>query len=135
MMGPGWGFDFMFTLGPIIFVAIFVLMIATLLFRGIKYMKNATSKNESLFVRIVSKRTEVRGRTNSSPQQMTGNLNTTSMSHTYYYITLEFDNGTRKEYLDVNHLYGLVAEGDSGYAEVKGEWIVAFHRNMNHSQG
>ncbi|GIQ61915.1 hypothetical protein PACILC2_04830 [Paenibacillus cisolokensis] len=50
-------------------------------------------------------------------------------SRTDYYITLEFDNGERREYLDVRNLYGLVAEGDEGYAAVQGDWIVAFERN------
>jgi hypothetical protein len=54
-----------------------------------------------------------------------------SSSRTYYYITLEFDNGSRQEYLDVKNLYGLVAEGDVGYAAVQGDWIVAFERDVS----
>ncbi|MOA47284.1 hypothetical protein D3C78_1699050 [compost metagenome] len=52
-----------------------------------------------------------------------------SSSRTYYYITLEFDNGERCEYLDVKSIYGLVREGDTGYAATQGDWIVAFERN------
>jgi len=54
-------------------------------------------------------------------------------SRTYYYITLEFDNGTRREYLDVKNLFGLVAEGDTGYAATQGDWIVAFERSNSDS--
>ncbi|REK61938.1 MAG: hypothetical protein C6P35_16840 [Cohnella sp.] len=49
-------------------------------------------------------------------------------SRTYYYITLEFDNGDRREFLDTKGLYGLVAEGDKGYAAIQGDWLVAFER-------
>lgn len=58
-----------------------------------------------------------------------------SSSRTYYYITLEFDNGVRQEFLDVKNLYGLVAEGDAGYAAIQGDWIVAFERDMSQHQG
>jgi hypothetical protein len=32
--------------------------------------------------------------------------------------------------MDVKNLYGLVAEGDVGYAAIQGDWIVAFERNI-----
>ncbi|MNJ70654.1 hypothetical protein D3C77_671290 [compost metagenome] len=57
------------------------------------------------------------------------NLPHSSSSRTDYYITLEFDNGERREYLDVKELFGLVREGDVGYAAIQGDWIVAFERS------
>ncbi|MNE95561.1 hypothetical protein D3C80_1936640 [compost metagenome] len=61
------------------------------------------------------------------------NFGHSSSSRTYYYITLEFDNGERREYLDVKNIYGLIREGDTGYAATQGDWIVAFERSPGQS--
>jgi len=115
---------FMFSAVPVFIGIIFVAVIIMLIVNGAKYVKNATSTRESTFVRIVSKRMDVRHHSNMNDH------NNFSSSHTYYYITLEFENGERKEYLDVKNLYGLVAEGDEGYAAIQGDWIVAFERSI-----
>ncbi|GLX67715.1 DUF2500 domain-containing protein [Paenibacillus glycanilyticus] len=117
------GFDLMFTIVPIIIVIGFVIVIGTVVFRGIKYAKNATSPKESVFARVVSKRMDVRQNSHNHNGQISHS------SRTYYYITLEFDNGERQEFMDVKNLFGLVAEGDTGYAATQGEWIIAFQRN------
>lgn len=127
--GFGGGSDFMFTLVPIIIAIIFVVMIVGIIGSGVRYAKNARSPRETSFARIVSKRMDVR---HSTSQHGDNNMHSTS-SRTYYYITLEFDNGDRQEYLDVKNLYGLVAEGDTGYAAVQGDWIVAFERSTGGS--
>lgn len=131
MMSPdsfdGGGFGFMFTLVPLFIGIVFVIVIIGLISNGARYMKNARSPRSSAYARIVSKRTEVRGRTNHHHHD--GMMHTSNSSRTYYYITLEYDNGERKEYLDVKNLYGLVMEGDTGYAAVQGDWIVAFERD------
>ncbi|GIP13045.1 MULTISPECIES: DUF2500 domain-containing protein [Paenibacillus] len=125
--GFGGGFDFMFTLVPIFIGIIFVIVIVGLIGSGVKYVQNARSPRETRYARIVSKRMDVR---HSSSSHHGDNHMHSSSSRTYYYITLEFDNGQRVEYLDVKNLYGLVAEGDAGYAAVQGDWIVAFERDM-----
>lgn len=124
----GAGFDAMFTIVPILFVIVFAIVIVKMLMSGARYVRNASSPRESVYARVVAKRTEVRS-TTSHHSNGNGGVHPVSSSRTHYYITLEFDNGERKEYLDVKHLYGLVAEGDTGYAAVQGEWIVAFVRN------
>ncbi|MEF2967481.1 DUF2500 domain-containing protein [Paenibacillus sp. M1] len=125
----GGGFDFMFTLVPILIVIVFVIVIISVIGRGVRYAKNAGSPRTSHYARVVAKRMDLRHRTNHGPNNSVG-----SSSHTYYYITLEFENGERKEYLDVKNLYGLVVEGDTGYAAVQGDWIVAFERNIAQEQ-
>ena len=126
----GGGFDVMFNIFPILFGLVFVIIIITLIFGATKYFKNASSPKESVYARVVAKRTEVRSHSNHHHHMNDdGHMHTTHSSRTYYYITLEFDNGTRQEFLDVKNLYGLVAEGDTGYALTQGEWIVAFERN------
>ncbi len=123
---PGGG-DFLFELVPILIVIGFIVIIGIIVMNGARYVKNARSPRESSYARIVAKRTEVQHTTNHNHHQ-DGSMHPTHSSRTYYYITLEFDNGDRREYLDVKQLYGLVVEGDQGYASTQGEWIVAFER-------
>ncbi|GBG10797.1 hypothetical protein B1748_20040 [Paenibacillus sp. MY03] len=124
------GFDFMITVVPIIIVIGFAVVIGGIIFSGVKHAKNASSPQESTFAKIVAKRMDVRHHTNHHNHGNDGIGHMSSSSRTYYYITLEFENGTRREFLDVKNIYGLVAEGDSGYAATKGEWIVAFERSI-----
>lgn len=119
----------MFTIVPIFIMIVFVLVIGGIIFSIIKYFKNSTAPKETTYARVVAKRMDVRHHTNHHNHDGVGH--TSNSSRTYYYITLEFDNGTRKEYVDVKNLYGLVVEGDTGYAAVQGDWIVAFERNSN----
>ncbi|MGN7356515.1 DUF2500 domain-containing protein [Paenibacillus sp. SAF-054] len=134
MMNPGppfgGGFDFMFTLVPILIAIGFVVVIAMFILNGARYVKNARSPRSSTYARIVSKRTEVQHSSSHHHDDDNGFIHSGGSSRTYYYITLEFDNGERKEYLDVKKLYGLVVEGDAGYASIQGDWIVAFEREV-----
>lgn len=122
-------FDIMTTLFPIIFIVIFGIIIATFISNGVKYAQNKSSPQRSAFATIVSKRMYVE---HHSSHHANDHMHSSS-SRTHYYITLQFDNGERREYLDVKNLYGLVVEGDSGYALVQGEWIVAFERSLERS--
>lgn len=129
--GGDGGFSFIFSIFPVIFVIILAIVVIGFISSGARYVKNASSPRDSHFVKIVSKRMDVRH--HSSHNNMNDSIHSSSSSHTYYYITLEFENGRRQEYLDVKNLYGLVAEGDVGYAAVQGDWIVAFERRMEQS--
>jgi len=126
--GPPAGFDIMFTVFPILFLVVFVIVIVSIIGNGVRYYQNAQSPKETVFAKVVAKRMEVRGQSHHHHHHDHGAGMTHHSSRTYYYITLEFDNGERKEYLDVKNLYGLVVEGDEGYAAVQGDWIVAFER-------
>jgi len=126
----GGGFDIMFTLIPILVVVGFVVVIGGILFNGARYMKNARSPKESVYARVVGKRMDVRASTHHHHAHGAGDeMQATHSSRTHYFVTLEFDDGERREYLDVKGLYGLIAEGDEGYAAVQGDWIVAFERS------
>ncbi|QCT01073.1 Protein of unknown function DUF2500 [Paenibacillus algicola] len=123
--GPGPVFEFIFNVFPIIFGIVFVFILYTIIRSAVQHAKNARAPRESSYARIISKRTEVTGSSRNHHDH-----HNSSSSRTYYYITLEFDNGERKEYLDVKKLYGLVTEGDTGYAAVQGDWIVDFEREL-----
>lgn len=120
-------FGLLFTIVPIIIVIGFVAVFSGMAVNGVRYMKNARAAKESVYARVVAKRMDVRNRT-THHNNGNGAMHTGHSSRTYYYITLEFDDGSRREYLDVKNLYGLVVEGDAGYAAVQGDWIVAFER-------
>lgn len=128
-MGGGGLFSLVSTLFPIIFIIGFGIIIAMFISNGVKYAQNKRSPQESVFATVVSKRTYVE---HHSSHHADDHMHS-STSRTHYYITLQFDNGQRKEYLDVKNLYGLVVEGDTGYALVQGEWIVAFERSRERS--
>lgn len=131
------GFNLISGIIPIFFVIIFILIIVGIISSGARYAKNSKSPRESRYATIISKRMDVRHRTTHHATYHNDNFNDdfarTSSSRTDYYITLEFDNGERREYLDVKELFGLVREGDVGYAAVQGEWIVAFERSPGRS--
>jgi len=127
-IGFGGGASFLFSMVPIFIGIVFVIVIGGILFSAFRYFKNASSPRESVYAMVVAKRMDIRNYTNHH-QHANGTMHPTNSSRTFYYITLEFENGERREYLDVKHLYGLVVEGDTGYAAIQGDWIVAFQRN------
>lgn len=122
------GFGIFFTIIIILVVITFAVVIGGIIFSIVKYFKNSKAPKETTYARIISKRMEVRHHSNNHNHNGAGH--SSNSSRTYYYITLEFENGDRKEYVDVKNLYGLVVEGDTGYAALQGEWIVAFERNV-----
>jgi hypothetical protein len=131
MIGSFGGFDFLFTLAPLFVAAVFVVVIVGMFANGARYLKNAAAPRETVYARVVAKRMDVRLYRHHHP---TGeHMHMTNSSRTHYFITLEFENGERREYLDAKGLYGLVVEGDEGYAAVQGDWIVAFERRVSPS--
>jgi|CeladaMinimDraft_18_1061708.scaffolds.fasta_scaffold02602_2 hypothetical protein len=126
--GPfGGGSDFMFTLVPIIILIGAVAVIAMAAYGVAGQIRNARAPRRTVYARVVAKRMEVSGSSHVH-HHGDGAAHHGFSSHTHYYITLEFENGERREFLDVKNLYGLVVEGDVGYAAVQGDWIVAFER-------
>lgn len=123
--GPSGGFGFMFNLVPVFILFVFILVIAMIAVFVVNWSRNARAPRQTVYARVVAKRMDVSG----SARMHAGDGHPHSMnSRTYYYITLEFDNGARREFLDVKNLYGLVVEGDVGYAAIKGDWIIDFER-------
>jgi hypothetical protein len=133
--GFGHGPGILFTIVPILIVIVFAIVIIGIVLNGVQHMKNARSPRESVYARVISKRMDVRSRAHHHHHGHAHGhgMHTSRSSRTYYYITLEFDNGERREYLDVKNLYGLLTEGDAGYAAIQGDWIVAFERDLPQS--
>ena len=49
-------------------------------------------------------------------------------THTFYYVTFEFDDGGRVELAATSSLFGLLVEGDVGQLTYKGTHILSFTR-------
>lgn len=110
--GPGFGFNFMFTLIPFIVFCGFVFVIGSMVVKGVKYAGDKTLPIIPAHAKIVSKRTQVWG----------------DHSHTTYYATFELDNGQRVELSIPDREIGYLAEGDVGTLSFQGEIFVGFER-------
>ncbi len=130
-IGHSGGMNSMFSIIPFIVVIGFIVVFIMIIANAVKHFQNASAPKQSYYARVVAKRMEVSTshHSHNHNHDHMGHMHTTSRTH--YYLTLEFDNGHRKEYLDVKNLYGLVVEGDTGYAQIQGDWIVAFERSYD----
>lgn len=115
--------DFMFSIFPILFTMVFVLVFGTIvytIFKGIKQEhKNNNSPRLTVEAKVVSKRTNYR---RSSGHHGTG------MGHTTYYVTFEVQSGDRMELNVTGQEYGLLVEGDFGELTFQGTRYLGFQR-------
>ena len=79
-----------------------------------EHIKNANSPILEERAIVVAKRTSVSG--------------TSEGSSTSYYITFEFENGSRRELHARGSQYGIVAEGDRGILKSQGTKLLSFER-------
>ncbi|WP_063830950.1 DUF2500 domain-containing protein [Paenibacillus sp. FSL R7-277] len=87
------------------------------IWRGLKtWMTNQTSPLQSRVVTAVAKRTEVWGGR--------GHMGT----HTSYYVTFEFHNGSRRELEVKPRAYSMIVEGDRGELSYQGSRFKGFVR-------
>ena len=97
-----------FSILPFMFVIVFVTMLRT------KAINDAAPRLKSQ-AKIISKRTSVHG--------MQGGHTTTD-----YFITFEFEAGSRQEFQVNDYEYGTLIEGDSGILEHQGSRYLGFER-------
>ncbi|MHA6480702.1 DUF2500 domain-containing protein [Paenibacillus sp. strain BS8-2] len=114
-------FDMMITIIPFLMSIVFAVVIGAVIFVSIRRVRNSKAKQENIFAKVIAKRLEVQNNNDSR--------HSAASSRTNYYIMLEFDNGSRREYLDTNNVNAFAMEGDSGYAAIKGDTIIAFERS------
>ncbi|OMF99508.1 hypothetical protein BK147_07705 [Paenibacillus sp. FSL R7-0337] len=109
-----------FTEGPFLLKLILLLIagfVAYTIWRGLKtWMTNQTSPLQSRVVTAVAKRTEVWGGR--------GHMGT----HTSYYVTFEFHNGSRRELEVKPKAYAMIVEGDRGELSYQGSRFKGFVR-------
>lgn len=114
--------SFMFSIFPILFSLVFLLVfgiIAYTIFKGIKQeRKNDHSPRLTVEAKVVSKRTNYHRGSGSS------------MGHTTYYVTFEVSSGDRMELNVTGPEYGLLVESDFGDLTFQGTRYLGFQRKV-----
>lgn len=108
--------DFMFTLFPVFFVIIFIVVISAFIFIFVRIIKETRYNNSqprlTVNAKVVSKRTRVSGERTS----------------TFYYVTFEVESGDRMELVVKGHESGMIIEGDRGKLTFQGNRFLGFER-------
>ncbi|WP_053369053.1 DUF2500 domain-containing protein [Bacillus sp. FJAT-27245] len=112
--------SFFFSMMPIFFIVMFVIVIGVIFFAVVKGIGEWSSNNKQprLTVKavVVSKRTEVSGGSGDSS------------ASTWYYATFEVESGDRMEFAVNGRDFGLIAEGDAGNLDFQGTRYHGFTR-------
>ena len=110
------GFDFMFTVFPIIFIAMFVVFIGIFIYvlskNASREHKNNTSPRLTTEATVVAKRTHV----------------WCDHAHTNYYVTFQVNSGDRMELQVPYDRFGYLIEGDRGQLTFQGTRFLGFER-------
>lgn len=98
---------------PVLVVGFFAFIIGAIIVTTVKNLRQPLITRPA---RVVAKRTAVSG----------GGQNSSASSH--YYVTFEFDSGSREEWAVADRQYALLAEGDVGTLRSQGTWFKGFDR-------
>ena len=119
----GFGFDFMFSIFPIIWVLMFLLIFgvfAVSIGKSIsQWNKNNHSPRLTVDARVLAKRHDVSRRRSAGEHHHYRTVNT-------YYVTFEVESGDRMELQLPSHKYGLLIEGDTGKLTFQGTRYLGF---------
>jgi len=119
------GFSFFERVFPVLFCAIFIIIIGFFIYTistGVhEWNKNNSSPVLKVEAKIVSKR--------QSYSEFSGTEeHSTHSTSTWYYITFEVESGDRMEFSVSGKEYGLLAEGDYGKLTFQGTRYLGFVR-------
>lgn len=121
----GFGFDFMFSIFPIIWVLMFLLIFgvfAVSIGKSIsQWNKNNHSPRLTVDARVLAKRHDVSRRRSTGEHH---HYHTTNS----YFVTFEVASGDRLELQLQGHEYGLLIEGDTGKLTFQGIRYLGFER-------
>ncbi|WMJ89413.1 DUF2500 domain-containing protein [Anaerocolumna sp. MB42-C2] len=122
-------FSFMFTIFPIIFFLMSILIIGVTVYSISQKVKQNTHNNNSPVLTvdavITSKRTDVSSHYHNNA---TDNSLDHYNSSTWYYTTFQVESGDRIELEVTGSEYGLLAEGDIGKLTFQGTRYLGFVR-------
>ena len=117
----------MFSIFPVIFGIIFVLVIGLFIVRAVQgaaeWNKNNNSPILTVDSKVVSKRTSV-----SHHHHNSGNGMDHTSTSTTYYVTFEFESGDRLELRVPHSEYGYLVEDDIGRLTFQGTRYKGFER-------
>lgn len=120
----------MFNLMSFIFPLFFLVFFGLLIFSVVRGVKQWSYNNKQPIIpvqaTIVSKRMSV---SHHNHHDANTNMNSTSTSTTYY-ITFEFSNGERVEFVVSGYDYGMMVEGDKGTLTFQGTRFKGFVREI-----
>jgi len=126
----GGGFDFGFTVVPILVIIIFIIVIAffvVVFVKGIgEWNKNNHSPRLTVDATIVAKRTNISH--SSGTHNHTTGMHTGGHTSTSYYVTFQVESGDRMEFHISGEEYGLLVEGDYGDLSFQGTRYLGFVR-------
>ena len=121
----GFGFDFMFSIFPIIWVLMFLLIFgifAVSIGKSIRqWNKNNRSPRLTVDAKVLAKRHDVSRRRSAGEHH---HYHTTNS----YFVTFEVASGDRMELQLQGHEYGLLIEGDKGKLTFQGTRYLGFER-------
>lgn len=113
-------FGIMFALTALFIVSIWIYVIKGLIKQYRQYIREHRKNSCSL---LISRNAIILGKR----QKVSGGENSTS---TWYYITFEFDDGSREEFSVSGQKYGILVEGDEGKLHSQGTWFKGFERQF-----
>ena len=119
-MYPGFGFNLMSVMFPVMFLLVFAIVALTILRELLQWNKNNHTPRLIVDAQVVSKRTNV------SRRRRTDNVS--SRTSTSYYVTFQFETGDRMELKLQGQEYGLLVEGDKGRLTFQGTRYLGFER-------
>ncbi|MEM1485815.1 DUF2500 domain-containing protein [Oscillospiraceae bacterium PP1C4] len=130
-MSP-FGFNFMFSIFPVIFFIIFAIVIGSFIVSAVKgakqYRHNEKSPVLTVDAKVVTKRTNVRHHHHhAGNDDMAGH----GFSSTDYYVTFEVESGDRMEFEVGDREYGMLCEGDRGKLTFQGTRYQGFERTRS----
>ena len=121
----GFGFDFLFSVFPIIWLLMFLLIFGVILVsigRSIKqWNKNNHSPRLTVEAKVLAKRHDV-------SRHYSGGEHHHHHYHNTYYVTFEVASGDRMELQMQGQEYGLLIEGDKGKLTFQGTRYLGFER-------
>lgn len=128
-------FNVMFSIMPIFFGLVFILVFGTIIFtiaRGVKtWSYNNSQPVLTVIAKLVTKRTDV------TSHMHNGNDN--GMHHhstsTTYYVTFEVESGDRMEFNVGQQEYGMLVEEDIGKLKFQGSRYLGFNREKQPGRG
>lgn len=122
--------DIMFSVMPVIFVFMFLLVLGVIIGSLVKGAKQWKRNNDSPVLTVdaivVTKRTDV-----SHHRSGTDNMHSSSSSSTTYYVTFQVASGDRFELVVRDTEYGLLVEKDEGKLTFQGTRYLGFERNRS----
>lgn len=124
----GMGFDLIFSVFPIIFIIVFVAILAVFVVAAVRgvsqWNKNNHSPQLTVAASVVSRRANISHHHHSDAN---GGMGHTTSSTTYY-VTFQVESGDRIELRVPGQEYGVLIEGDRGRLTFQGTRYLGFER-------